>query len=72
MDTKLVEAKVAAVKASNVLKEGYTIAIANRDIHGNVQVEVRADDGCLCWRAWNYEGDFEWWMDKAIDNATKR
>ena len=45
------------VAGSINLKKGVTVTIAEVDLYGDVQVEIRTN-GLLNWRAWSFEPDF--------------
>lgn len=42
----------------------------NFDKYGSTQVEIREiDGGCLVWRAWSYESNFEDVLERALDHS---
>lgn len=52
-----------ALKAQ--LQPGYTCLVANTARDGSRQIEIR-DEGCLCWRGWEFEPNFEADLDRMI------
>lgn len=65
MTLDTIKAKFEAVN----LKAGFIVAF-KQDRHGSTHVEVKRN-GLLFWRAWSFETDFEFDLNRVIELATE-
>lgn len=65
MDLATIKAKFEAVN----LKSGFIVSF-KQDRHGSTHVEVKRNDS-LFWRAWSFEPDFEFDLNRVIELATE-